>query len=261
MGRFTGVLGLLTMLALAYLFSTNRRAIKLKMVIWGLSMQIAFAFLVFYWTFGQMLFSRAGEAVNKLLDYAFAGSEFVFGEIGKQHSSIGFDLRVSGFAGNHFHRVAVCAAVLPRRHAGGDSRGGVGDATGHGRERRGVAQRRGEYFHGADRSAADHPAVSAGLNEIRVDDHHDERDGARFGRDHGGLYRVRSGSAAPADGGHHDGAGYIARFQDAGSRDRTTENHGRREYGACRARLELSGGHCARDGRRPEHGDQCRERC
>ncbi len=36
MGRFTGVLGLLTMLALAYLFSTNRRAIKLKMVIWGI---------------------------------------------------------------------------------------------------------------------------------------------------------------------------------------------------------------------------------
>ena len=38
MGRFTGVLGLLTMLGLAYLFSTNRRAIKLKMVIWGLSL-------------------------------------------------------------------------------------------------------------------------------------------------------------------------------------------------------------------------------
>ena len=90
MGRFTGVLGLATMLGLAYLFSTNRGAIKLKMVIWGLGLQIGFAFLVFYWTFGQMLFSRAGDAVNKLLDYAFAGSEFVFGELGKQQSSIGF---------------------------------------------------------------------------------------------------------------------------------------------------------------------------
>jgi len=90
MGRFTGALGLLTMLGLAYLFSTNRRAIKLKMVIWGLSLQIAFAFLVFYWTFGQMLFYRAGNGVNKLLAYAFVGSEFVFGELGKQRSSIGF---------------------------------------------------------------------------------------------------------------------------------------------------------------------------
>ncbi len=90
MGRFTGVLGLLAMLGLAYLFSTNRRAIKLKMVIWGLGLQIAFAFLVFYWTFGQMLFYRAGDGVNKLLAYAFVGSEFVFGELGKQRSSIGF---------------------------------------------------------------------------------------------------------------------------------------------------------------------------
>src|SRR3984885_2711915 len=90
MGRFTGVLGLLTMLGLAYLFSTNRRAIKLKLVMWGLGLQIAFAFLVFYWTRGQMLFFRLGNAVNKLLAYAFVGSEFVFGELGKQRSSIGF---------------------------------------------------------------------------------------------------------------------------------------------------------------------------
>src|SRR5467141_1832353 len=90
MARFTGVLGLLTMLALGYLFSTNRRAIKLKTVAWGLGLQITFAFLWFYWTFGQMLFFRAGNGVNKLLSYAFVGSEFVFGELGKQNSSIGF---------------------------------------------------------------------------------------------------------------------------------------------------------------------------
>src|SRR6202163_4458711 len=90
MGRFTGVLGLLTMLALAYLFSTNRRAIKPKIVVWGLGLQIALAFLVIRWTGGQQLFLRMGNAVNRLLSYAYVGSEFVFGEIGKQNSSIGF---------------------------------------------------------------------------------------------------------------------------------------------------------------------------
>ena len=89
MGRYTGVLGLLTMLGLAYLFSTNRRAIKLKMVLWGLGLQISFAFLVFYWTPGQEILRRAGDAVNKILAYAFVGSEFVFGDLGKQHSSLG----------------------------------------------------------------------------------------------------------------------------------------------------------------------------
>ena len=35
MGRFTGILGLLTMLGLAYAFSTNRRAISKKTVAWA----------------------------------------------------------------------------------------------------------------------------------------------------------------------------------------------------------------------------------
>jgi len=90
MGRFTGVLGMLTMLGLAYLFSTNRRAIKPKMVAWGLGLQIGLALLVLRWTSGQELFLRAGNGVKKLLSYSFDGSEFVFGELGKQQSSIGF---------------------------------------------------------------------------------------------------------------------------------------------------------------------------
>ena len=90
MGRWTGVLGLLTMLGAAYLFSTNRRAIKLKIVAWGLGLQIALAFLVIRWTGGQQLFLRAGNAVTRVLSYAFVGSEFVFGELGKQNSSLGF---------------------------------------------------------------------------------------------------------------------------------------------------------------------------
>ena len=46
MGRFTGILGLITMLGLAYTFSTNRKAIRLKTVAWGLGLQIAFAVFV-----------------------------------------------------------------------------------------------------------------------------------------------------------------------------------------------------------------------
>ncbi len=46
MGRFTGILGLVTMLGLAYAFSTNRRAIRLKTVAWGLGLQVAFAIFV-----------------------------------------------------------------------------------------------------------------------------------------------------------------------------------------------------------------------
>jgi CNT family concentrative nucleoside transporter len=95
MGRFTGLLGILTMLSLAYLFSTDRKAIRLKTVLWGLGLQCAFAYFVlrfeiFHVKIGQYLFQKAGDAVNTLLSFAFVGSSFMFGELGKKVSSYGF---------------------------------------------------------------------------------------------------------------------------------------------------------------------------
>ncbi len=90
MGRFTGILGLLTMLGLAYAFSTNRRAIRVKTVAWGLGLQFAFAVFVLKIDLGRTLFQKAGDAVNRLLSYAFAGSQFVFGDLGRQGSHLGF---------------------------------------------------------------------------------------------------------------------------------------------------------------------------
>src|SRR5213082_3041402 len=90
MGRFTGILGILTMLGLAFAFSTNRRAIRVKPVAWGLGLQAAFAVFVFKADIGRRVFQRAGDAVNRLLSYAFAGSSFVFGDLGKQGSHLGF---------------------------------------------------------------------------------------------------------------------------------------------------------------------------
>jgi concentrative nucleoside transporter, CNT family len=90
MGRFTGILGLLTMLGLAYTFSSNRRAIRPKTVAWGLGLQILFAIFVLKVDAGRNLFQAAGNAVNRLLSYSFEGSKFVFGELGKQGSSLGF---------------------------------------------------------------------------------------------------------------------------------------------------------------------------
>jgi CNT family concentrative nucleoside transporter len=90
MGRFAGILGMLTMLGLAYAFSTNRRAIRLKTVAWGLFLQLTFAFFVLRFELGRRLFEIAGFYVNRLLSFSFVGSEFVFGEIGKKVSALGF---------------------------------------------------------------------------------------------------------------------------------------------------------------------------
>jgi concentrative nucleoside transporter, CNT family len=90
MGRYTGILGLLTMLGLAYAFSTNRRAIRYKTVAWGLGLQFVFAIFVLRIDLGRRIFQSAGDAAQRVLNYAYVGSEFLFGELGKQNSNIGF---------------------------------------------------------------------------------------------------------------------------------------------------------------------------
>jgi CNT family concentrative nucleoside transporter len=90
MGRFTGILGLVTMLVLAYAFSTNRRAIRLKTVVWGLSLQFVFAVFVLRINAGRIAFQKAGDAVRTLLGYSYAGSHFVFGDLANPGSQLGY---------------------------------------------------------------------------------------------------------------------------------------------------------------------------
>jgi concentrative nucleoside transporter, CNT family len=89
MGRLTGVLGIAVILAMAYLFSTNRRAIRLKTIAWGLGLQVALGLFVLRVHSGQVLFQILGNGAKRLLDFSYVGSSFVFGELGKSDSSLG----------------------------------------------------------------------------------------------------------------------------------------------------------------------------
>ncbi len=89
MGRFTGVLGMAVILGLAWLFSTNRRSIKLKTIAWGLGLQLVLGFFVLRSDTGRWLFEQAGKYATKLLSFSYIGSAFVFGELGKTNSSLG----------------------------------------------------------------------------------------------------------------------------------------------------------------------------
>jgi CNT family concentrative nucleoside transporter len=94
MGRLTGILGLASMLALGYLFSSNRRAIRAKTVAWGLALQFVFAFFVLRVEWGRRLFAWLGDVVTHFLSFARAGSEFVFGDLGKNPPPLYFAFQV-----------------------------------------------------------------------------------------------------------------------------------------------------------------------
>lgn len=88
MERWTGLLGLAVILGVAYLFSRDRRSIRPQLILWGLGLQFAFAFLVLKTDFGR-LFQAASHVVNALLEYAEQGSEFVFGPLGTKAGPFG----------------------------------------------------------------------------------------------------------------------------------------------------------------------------
>jgi concentrative nucleoside transporter, CNT family len=79
MARLAGLLGLLAIICCAYLFSTRRSAIQKRTLVWGIVLQVAFAFLVLKTKFGE-LFYAVSLLVNAVLNYTAAGSSFVFGD-------------------------------------------------------------------------------------------------------------------------------------------------------------------------------------
>lgn len=79
MERFTGLLGLVAILGIAWLFSRDRKRIRLSLLLWGLGLQLSFAVLVLLTDFGKV-FEYASTAVNAMFDFVEAGSGFVFGE-------------------------------------------------------------------------------------------------------------------------------------------------------------------------------------
>jgi len=87
--RLTGIFGIAVILAIGFALSRNRGAISWRVVVWGGLLQLTFAIFVLRVPFGQTLFSGLGDAVKAILSFSYKGSEFVFGEIGKQQSSLG----------------------------------------------------------------------------------------------------------------------------------------------------------------------------
>ncbi len=88
MSRFTGILGLLAVLAVCFVFSRNRRAIQPRVLLWGLGLQISLAILILKTPFGR-LFDAARVAVSAMLEYAEAGSNFLFGPLGSKSGPFG----------------------------------------------------------------------------------------------------------------------------------------------------------------------------
>ena len=90
MNFFWGLLGVASVLGIAFLLSSNRKAINLRTILGGLAIQFAFAFAVLKWDLGKKALEKLTFAVNDIVGYANEGINFLFGGLFQEGSGVGF---------------------------------------------------------------------------------------------------------------------------------------------------------------------------
>jgi len=79
--RLMGLVGIATMIALAYAMSFNRKAINWKLVASGFGLQAVFGVVVLKTEMGRLVFQKVGDAITGLLGFQEQGARFVFGNL------------------------------------------------------------------------------------------------------------------------------------------------------------------------------------
>ncbi len=76
-----GLFGLAVLIGIAWLFSNNKRAVDWRLVVTGITLQIAFAAVVLLVPGGRDVFDALGKGFVKILSFVNEGSSFIFGSL------------------------------------------------------------------------------------------------------------------------------------------------------------------------------------
>lgn len=85
-----GILGLSVLIAIAFAFSDNRKAVDWKLVTAGIALQLLFACIVIVLPGGREFFEALSRIFVRVISFASDGAIFVFGNIGDPSSNLGF---------------------------------------------------------------------------------------------------------------------------------------------------------------------------
>ncbi len=93
-GNLIGLLGIVVLLAIAYLLSGNRKAINLRIVGAAFALQAAVAVFVIYSAAGKVVIEKLSDAVQNIMDYSRAGIDFMFGGLATEPGMWNFAIHV-----------------------------------------------------------------------------------------------------------------------------------------------------------------------
>ena len=80
-GLLQGMLGIISILAIAYLFSASKKSIAWRTVLIGVGLQLVLAVGILKIGWVQSVFSAIGQVFVNILDFTAAGSTFLFGDL------------------------------------------------------------------------------------------------------------------------------------------------------------------------------------
>mgnify|MGYP001188099887 FL=1 len=78
MDHYKGILGILTLLVIAFAISNNRNKINFRTIFWGLGLQFIFAVFILKTPIGKPIFSFLDKIITRLISFSDAGSDFLF---------------------------------------------------------------------------------------------------------------------------------------------------------------------------------------
>jgi len=73
--------GIFVLIVFAWILSADKKNMNVRVIIWGIGLQLIIGFFIFIVPIGSNLFSFVNDVVIKVLDSASAGAKFVFGPL------------------------------------------------------------------------------------------------------------------------------------------------------------------------------------
>ena len=94
MSNYIGIIGIVAILAIAFLFSSNRKAVNLRIVGAAFALQVVVATIVLYWDKGRAGIEFLSNGVMAVIGFSQAGIDMVFGPLADTEV-IGFSFAIN----------------------------------------------------------------------------------------------------------------------------------------------------------------------
>lgn len=95
-----GIGGVIGVLAIAFLLSSNRKAINWRTILIALALQMTFSFIVLRWDLGKAGLKVAADGVQGLINFSYEGIRFVLWGFSQRKRPLGICFRYSSTTSN-----------------------------------------------------------------------------------------------------------------------------------------------------------------